>query len=281
MTDDPAGAAELPWDHDPMDNYALANGQPDLTGPDSSWIDWSGDDGVHSSDAFPPDDAPAAGTALVAPQAGGSMLAGGAGNDTLTGGAGSDTLNGGLGNDYLAAGSGADSLVGGMGDDTLVGSTGNDTLVGGWGNDLLVAGGGANVLMGGAGDDTLVGAVDPVSSGGQNFLNGGAGDDVLILGGGDIGHGGPGQDSFHLGDWIGPGQMATIMDYTPGEDQIVLSYNPDIHPQPALSVIVDPDAAGDALIVLDGDIIARVIGAAGLAPEDIVLTADHPDLPDV
>ena len=266
---------DLPWDHHPDDQHPLANGMPPHEGDDASWIDWSGDEGVHSSDAFPPDDTPPQGVALEAGD-GGALLNGSDGDDTLIGGVGADTLNGGLGDDHLSAGAGGASLNGGMGDDTLIGGAGDDTLVGGWGDDLLVAGGGNNVLMGGAGDDTLVGAVDPAQAGGQNFLNGGEGDDLLILGGGDVGHGGSGADTFNLGDWIAPGTLATIMDYTPGEDQIVLSYNPDIHPDPALSVTEHPDNPADALIVLDDEVIAHVLGGAGLAAQDIVLSPGHP-----
>lgn len=274
---DPDSAdSALPWDHDPNDLHPLANGMPPHEGDDASWIDWTGDEGVHSSDAFPPDDTPPQGVALEAGD-GGALLNGSDGDDTLSGGAGADTLNGGMGDDHLSAGAGGDSLNGGMGDDTLIGGAGDDTLVGGWGNDLLVAGGGNNVLMGGAGDDTLVGAVDPAQAGGQNFLNGGEGNDLLILGGGDVGHGGSGADTFTLGDWIAPGSVATIMDYTPGEDQIVLSYNPDIHPDPALSVTGHPDNPADALIVLDDEVIAHVLGGAGLTAQDIVLSPGHPE----
>lgn len=265
------------WDADPLDNHPLANGQPAHEGPDASWRDYSGDDGVRSSDAFPPGDAPPEGTVQQAGD-GGETLRGGAGDDLLTGGASADTLLGGPGNDVMVANGAGDTLNGGEGDDVLIGGPGDDVLIGGWGDDVLIAGGGSNTLMGGAGDDLLVGAIGPEAAPGQNFLNGGAGDDVLIGGGNDVLHGGPGTDRFVLGDWIGPGQVVTIMDYTPGEDRIELAINPAAHPDPELTTAPDPDDAANALIVLDGEVIARVLGGAGLAAGDIDLVADHPDL---
>ncbi|MCC5985018.1 MAG: hypothetical protein JJU42_11695 [Rhodobacteraceae bacterium] len=271
------GAPAMIWDADPLDNHPLANGQPPHEGPDASWRDHSGDDGVRSSDAFPPGDAPPEGQALQAGE-NGETLRGGPGDDLLTGGAGADTLLGGPGDDLLRANGAGDTLNGGDGDDVLIGGPGDDVLIGGWGDDVLIAGGGSNTLMGGAGNDLLVGAIDPEAAPGQNFLNGGDGDDVLIGGGNDLLHGGPGADRFVLGDWIGPGQMVTIMDYTPGADRIELAFNPAAHPDPELGITPDPEDGAHALIVLDGEVIARVIGGAGLAAEDIDLVADHPDL---
>ncbi|WP_235441720.1 calcium-binding protein [Rhabdonatronobacter sediminivivens] len=262
---------ELPWDHDPMDSHPFANGQPAHESPDASWHDPALDDGVHSSDSFPPPEDRTT-PQLLRAHDGGQTLQGGPGDDTLLGGAGNDTLNGGPGNDILVAVAGNNALNGGPGDDILIGGPGDDTLVGGWGDDLLIAGGGSNVLMGGAGDDVLIGGID--GHGGQNFLNGGAGDDTLFGGGDDVLHGGPGADRFVLGDWIGPGERVTIMDYTPGEDRIQLLINPDIHPDPELLVSPDPDDPNNAVIRLDGEDIGLVLNAAGLRVEDIDLIAE-------
>ena len=265
-----------PWDHDPLDNHPLANGQPAHDGPDASWRDPALADGVHSSDSFPPPEDRTAAQTLRA-DGNGQTLRGGFGDDLLLGGAGDDTLTGGPGNDVLAAVAGANALNGGTGDDILIGGAGNDTLVGGWGDDLLIARGGSNVLMGGAGNDILIGGIGGLDGhGGQNFLNGGDGDDLLVGGGHDVLHGGPGADRFVLGDWIGPGESVTIMDYTPGADRIQLLINPDFHPDPALSVHPDPDDPAHALIALDGEQIARVLNAADLRAEDIDLIAEGP-----
>lgn len=165
----------------------------------------------------------------------------------------------------------------GTGGATLIGGPEDQVLIGGWGDDRLFAGGGNNTLEGGAGDDLLVGAVERAQAGSQNFLNGGTGDDVLIGGGNDVLHGGPGADRFILGDWIGPGASVTIMDYTPGVDRIELAFDPALNPAPDVTTRTDPQDPAHALILLDGEIIARVIGAAGLQPSDIVLVAEHPE----
>ena len=268
--DDPA----LPWDHDPLDTHPLANGQPALEGPDASWRDPVLDDGVHSSDAFPPPEDRGAAQVLRADDSG-RVLQGGAGDDVLLGGLGDDTLNGGPGDDILVAVAGGNTLNGGPGNDILIGGPGDDTLVGGWGDDLLIARGGSNVLMGGAGNDILIGGID--AGAGQNFLNGGEGDDVLVGGGTDVLHGGPGADRFVLGDWIGPGERVTIMDYMPGEDRIQLLIDPALHPEPELTVAPDPEDPANAVIRLDGEEIGLVLDAAGLRAEDIDLIAEGPE----
>ena len=270
----------LPWDHNPDNDLPLAGGYRDTGNvDDSSWQEF--EEGPDSSDLFPDPDQPG-GLDLRADDAGG-VLEGGDGDDTLHGGAGDDTLIGGPGDDLLVAGSGDTHLSGGPGEDTLLGGAGNDTLEGGWGDDLLVAGTGSNLLMGGAGDDTLVGAAldgDGIDRGGSNFLNGGDGNDLLIIGAHDVAHGGAGADTFMIGSWIADGQTATIQDYTPGEDLIVLSYDPILHDPAALEVVIDPDMPDNALIVLDGVVLAEVIDGAGLTVQDIALHEGLPALPD-
>lgn len=232
---------------------------------------------------------------------GDNLLVGGAGDDTLIGGSGQSTLIGGHGDDRLYAGggsavmlgiSGDNLLQGGEHDDTLIGGTGDDTLIGGHGDDLLVAGGGDNELNGGWGDDTLVGArLDEHGRdiGGANTLNGGAGDDLLILGQGDLAHGGEGADTFVLGEWIAGGAPAQIVDFTPGEDRLVLTHAegqsaPDVAVQhdaasgltailvngAAVALLNDPEAA---LSAADVDLVPHEVGEAGVPTMQAVISA--------
>lgn len=98
---------------------------------------------------------------------------------------GADRASGEAGNDDMRAGAGNDTLFGGRGDDILDGGTGNDRMFGGIGNDVLVANGGFDTLEGGEGADTFV----------FRAPFGGAVD----------------------------GPLGTVVDYTPGVDQIVVT----------------------------------------------------------
>ncbi len=212
---------------------------------------------------------------------GDDALIGGAGDDTLFGGSGDDTLQGGGGNDLMNGDDGNDLLIGGEGDDTLIGGAGDDTLLGGWGDDLLMAGEGNNLLNGGDGNDTLIGVyLDPDGNdkSGVNYLNGGEGDDLIILGAGDIASGGEGADTFVLGGWLGAGEPAEIMDFTLGEDRLVLDFGA-AEVKPEVRIYHDPET-GIASIVIDGDIVALVHNGAGLQPEMIERQLNHPGRPD-
>ncbi|MCC5971332.1 MAG: hypothetical protein JJU15_15415 [Pararhodobacter sp.] len=210
--------------------------------------------------------------------AGNDTLQGGDGDDTLIGGAGDDTLRGGPGDDLLIGGDGDDLLTGGEGSDTLFGGAGDDTLQGGWGDDLLIAGAGNNLLTGGAGNDTLIGVhlnEDGVDVGGANYLNGGDGDDLIVLGAGDIATGGRGSDTFILGDWLGRAAPAEIMDFTPGEDGLMLAYTGE-EAAPEVSIAHDPDT-GVASVLLNGEVIALIHNGAGLTADMIDMQPVYPD----
>ncbi len=225
---------------------------------------------------------------LIAGGAGRDVMHGGAGDDALSGGDGDDTLQGedgadallgGAGNDLLAGHEGNDVLLGGAGDDSLLGGMGNDMLDGQAGDDWLAGGGGDDSLRGGPGSDTLDGndgddtlfGHDPdapplpqgAEAAGANFLNGGAGNDLLWLGANDHGHGGAGADSFHIGDWIGEGGFARIMDFDPAADEIVVIYDAGAHPDPQVS-LAPGDAEQDVVVMLDGFPLAQIAGGAGL-----------------
>lgn len=206
--------------------------------------------------------------------AGDDLLHGRADNDVITAGGGNDTLRGGVGDDQLAGQSGDDLMAGGLGNDTLLGGEGDDTALGGPGDDWLEGGWGDDALSGGAGDDTVDGGAgnDTLNAGtGADFLNGGAGDDVLRLTPGTMATGGDGADRFELMPFAGDADAATVADYDPASDRLVVMLDGQGDgPPPEVSV---QDAGEDALILVDGQMVARVVGAAGLRADQLILQA--------
>jgi 3-phytase len=178
---------------------------------------------------------------------GSNLLDGGSGNDKLVGN-NQDTLKGGVGKDslYALGSSGFNTLEGGEDNDqlfvvegsnnTLSGESGNDTLTvsggsgsntlnGGIGNDKLDVSNltGNNILNGNEGDDILVGGL------GSDQLFGGSGDDLLF--GGVKGSkltGGTGADKFYLASAAIPEVAIEVLDFTQGEDKIIIEGIPEI-----------------------------------------------------
>lgn len=234
-------------------------------------------------------------------RAGDDTVTGADGNDSLSGQTGDDVLAGAAGNDLLFGGAGGDTIDGGAGDDIISGGANDDFLRGGAGDDIMSGDGGADTLGGGLGDDILFGTQTAIQStnagdfaallaenpddpiGATYFppagsddtdigdtLDGGYGDDVLVLGSSDIAIGGMGSDLFNIGDWITAGNSATISDYTADDDQIVYSF--DLATGAPDSLTVNDDGAGNAVITIDGQVVATVTGAAAtLSADDIVL----------
>jgi hypothetical protein len=178
---------------------------------------------------------------------GSNLLDGGSGNDklvgnnqdTLKGGAGTDslyalgssgfnTLEGGEDNDQLFVVEGGNNILSGeSGNDTLTvsGGSGSNTLNGGIGNDKLDVSNltGNNILNGNEGDDILVGGL------GSDQLFGGSGDDLLF--GGVKGSkltGGTGVDKFYLASAAIPEVAIEVLDFTQGEDKIIIEGIPEI-----------------------------------------------------
>lgn len=201
---------------------------------------------------------------------GDDRLLGRVGDDSLRGDAGEDVLRGGAGDDYLSGGAGDDLLSGGAGDDTVLGGDGADILRGGGGADWLAGGEGADSLSGGAGNDTLDGGAgnDTLEGGpGQDYVNAGAGDDLLRLSDDTYATGDAGRDTFEV---MTPGS-SVIADYNAAEDQIVVVYEADASGQPPeVSLRIEGD---DALILMDGQVLARVSNGAGLTLDDLQLRA--------
>jgi len=213
-------------------------------------------------------------------------LHGGAGDDTLDGGAGSDTLRGEegddslfggdgddalwghAGDDSLSGGDGDDSLTGGEGQDWLWGGEGADTLSGGLGRDTLLGGGGQDELFGGSGDDRLIGSDDAL----RDFLNGGTGNDTLQMGADDWATGDEGHDEFAIASGA---SGATIEDFDPALDRIVVDYNPADHPDPQLS-LEPSEVEGAVWLLLDGHRLAQILTPGDLRLDQIGLNPVAP-----
>ena len=209
---------------------------------------------------------------------GDDLLSGLGGADEIYGDDGNDTLLGGSGTDFLVGGDGHDSLYGGSEGDMMFGEDGDDILAGGDGDDYLQGGFGADTLMGGGGHDRLDGTF---TSGASIFatqdedqadlLDGGDGDDTILLGAGDVAIGGAGHDTFVSGGFIEHTSVAGhITDFDPTQDVIELLYNPDMTPDPIVSVVDFADGTG-AEILFNGAVILTVSGAQGLDPSAIEL----------
>lgn len=224
------------------------------------------------------------------------VLDGGTGDDLLVGFSGNDSLMGGANSDTLSGGSGDDMLLGGLGSDSLEGSMGDDTLSGGnafsFGDDLPIdfnatpelaaalralqesdpalATSGSNV-------DILASApfsgIDPATAlpisddTSADYLSGGDGDDVIYLDQRDVGVGGAGADEFRLNS--AAALPITVMDYDSTEDMIFIEYEPSGGAGPTVTVT---DNSGNAQILVDGNLLATLRGAAGaITPADVNL----------
>lgn len=87
--------------------------------------------------------------------------------------------------------------------------------------------------------------------------------------------GGEGGDAFVLGAWIGAGAGATLMDFDPEEDQMLVVYDDsDGAPAPELALQRSADAPGLTEIRLGGALLA-VLPDADVPPlEAIVLLGE-------
>ncbi|MEA3052858.1 MAG: hypothetical protein QOG72_1761 [Sphingomonadales bacterium] len=145
--------------------------------------------------------------------AGIDMLDGGPGNDLLDGGGGADTMRGGAGNDVYYVDNVGDAVEenAGEGVDEVRTSLDSYSLLGSWIENLTATTNSAhdfrgseagNVLTGSVGNDTL-----RLQDGGGDIAHGGGGNDVLYFGGafagGDVADGGEGRDVLILqGNYI-------------------------------------------------------------------------------
>ncbi|AXI46152.1 hypothetical protein C1J03_09040 [Sulfitobacter sp. SK012] len=218
---------------------------------------------------------------IITGEDGADMLCSGDGDDFITGNRGSDTIEGQGGDDFISGDYSADLLRGNEGSDTLVGGRGFDNL-GGFSGDDVLFGGIVNALpldleeMDALRDGTSTladlngGQVDMRDDSLGNILYGGAGDDDLILGSQDMGTGGNGEDTFHvLNEQAGAG-VATIMDYDEVDDSVTVIVENDTD----VNVTVNNND-GDAIVRVDGTVVARVTGAGGtLSAGDITVLTE-------
>ncbi|MGI9368327.1 MAG: calcium-binding protein [Ruegeria sp.] len=228
-----------------------------------------------------------AGDDVIIGAGGNDTLHGGIGDDVLTGGAGSDVLHGDAGADLLdgeagddilyghdgadlmRGGQGDDHLYGGQDDDTLVGEGGDDALQGGDGDDLLIGGDGSDALFGGDGNDTLDDRIEDVDNT-SDFLNGGAGDDTIVAGSSDIVTSGSGADEIYLAEAdVG----VSVMDFQPGEDKLVVTWDDSGGVEPDISIEHDADNEDLTRILVDGREVAHLFGADGISVNDIQLVS--------
>lgn len=215
---------------------------------------------------------------------GDDVMLGDAGADEIYGEDGDDRIEGGAGTDFLVGGDGQDSIVGGDDGDLIFGGDGDDLLSGDGGDDYLQGGFGADTLSGGAGNDRLDGTF---TAGGSVFatfdqdegdrLDGGDGDDTILIGAQDIATGGDGADSFVTGSYIETAEVAGhVTDFNPSMDVIEVIFDPDLTPDPMITVEDFADGTG-ANILFEGQLILSVSGAQGLDPSMIELREVIPD----
>lgn len=222
---------------------------------------------------------------------GADTLFGHEGEDVLIGDGGDDMLCSGMGDDVVTGNRGADFIEGQEGNDWLSGDYSNDTVHGNEGDDTVLGGRGADALTGQNGDDVLFGGIvtglpldveglQELSEGGsleeilaergfeinmrddlrQDELYGGTGSDTLFIGGADNAHGGLGADTFNImADHTGLMSAANVHDYNAEVDNVGIVVN-DGDEDIEITVSEDGD---DALVMGDGAVLARIMGAAG------------------
>lgn len=216
--------------------------------------------------------------------------------DLLKGQDGDDRFFGKDGADLLIGQDGADQLFGAEGADTLLGGTGDDLLRGGVQGDLLIGDLGADQILGDGGDDTIISAaiLDDSAMAQQvaqatyadqitpefdyrtdldasDHVDGGPGQDDITFGSDDSVSGGDDADLLRAGDWIAPGQPATITDYDAQEDVLVYSHAGD-----APDITAQVDDQGTATVFADGRAVLIIPNAGpDFDPDQVMLELRH------
>ncbi len=266
--DEPETAPTGDWNPQDLSNYVPENYSGEFTGTDAA----EASDGASLTEdhAF----------FLLA---GNDTLSGTDGNDYADAGDGEDDLSMGSGDDIARGGAGEDTILGGIGEDTLFGDAGgdfidggksNDTISGGDGDDTIIGGNSSDSIEGGAGNDVLysdLASADATVFDGADSLFGGEGDDTLYLAGNDFGTGGENSDTFNINSAAQPNAVATILDFSPSEDMIIIEYDEEPgEPTPTLSTSISDDGIS-TVISLDGIEVGIVSGVTGLTVSDIIL----------
>lgn len=214
---------------------------------------------------------------------GDDMLCSGEGDDIVTGNRGFDFIEGQEGNDFISGDYNGDIARGDEGEDTVIGGRGGDRVAGGQGSDVLFGGimnelplnrdemeelrDGASLSDILAGEDGRINIRDDRFS---DALFGGAGADQLFVGSMDNATGGNGEDTFNvLADQQDNGP-ATIHDFAAEDDNVTIIVNGDTD----IEITVEADGE-DALVMSDGQVLARVTGAAQtLTAADIAILTE-------
>ena len=199
---------------------------------------------------------------------GDDLLQGRGGNDSVSGNAGNDWVDGNDGDDLVSGGTEADTVIGGMGADIINGGDGADVLVAGEVlSDPLTTGELSNIRAGQTLDEAIAldlgDSIQLVDDGSIDVLNGGDGADILFFGAGDTATGGAGEDDFGIiATAANAAAPAIIADFDNAEDAVFI-IDPAFDPDGAAPVVTVTDDGGDALILLNGELIGRVSDAAG------------------
>lgn len=209
---------------------------------------------------------------------------GSAGSDTLNAGEGGNVV---LANGFDSAARAGNTVTGGPGDDTLLGGAGSDTLSAPAGNNIIRASYDLNLELS-QGSDLFIWR----DNGLPDILEGGAGDDRLIFARGDVATGGGGANVFEV--WHDPGSAqpsAMITDFDPGKDRldVVMRIDEADHPdcgtwawdaeveasvfEPARPEIAVDAETGRTDVLVDGETVARLLGAPQLTAEQIRIFA--------
>lgn len=173
------------------------------------------------------------------------IIDGEADGEMIAGIDGPDMIGGRAGDDTFSDGVDDDEVRGGSGADTLRGGAGADALQGGLDDDHLEGGMGADTLAGGHGHDTLTGIVND-----------------------------PGTDR------IDAGHQAEIVDFSAGDDMLVVPYDGAAGPAPDVSLAPDAEDPASQRLLLGGVEIAHIANAAGLTPA-LVALLPQTDLPGI
>ena len=223
------------------------------------------------------------GNDILQGQDGDDMLCAGEGDDIITGNRGFDFIEGQEGDDFISGDYNGDIARGDEGEDTVIGGRGGDRVAGGQGSDVLF-GGIVNQLPldteemealrdGASLSDILAGEDGTINIRDDRFsdaLFGGAGADQLFVGSMDNATGGTGADTFNVLQDQQDNGPAMINDFAAAEDNVTIIVNGDTD----IDVNVEADGE-DALVMSDGQVLARVTGAAdSLTAADITILTE-------
>lgn len=207
-----------------------------------------------------------------------------AARDPLLGGPGNDTLHGTDASEAIFA-NGLDARA--LGDNLVIGGGGNDTLLGGLGSDTLVGGSGDNLIRASYSPELEVAQGSDLfawrDNGQPDIVQGGPGDDRLIFARGDVASGGGGSNVFEVWhDPTSPQPAAIVTDFAAGSDRldIVVRIDEAAHPdcgawawdrvvqashfETAQVEIAVDTATGRTEVLVDGEVVARLLGAPPL-----------------